>query len=650
MLLKYIKLTNFRQFRGIQQVDFSTDAEKNVTVILGKNTSGKTTLMQAFNWCLYSEVSFKTKVLLNKDVEELMCAGDEETVEVEILLSHKDIDYKIKKIQIYKCHSKGEVRTVDTQSSMSYLTIDGQTKIIEPYHIKDSINKILPHDLSGYFFFDGERINSISTKQDVAQSVKGLMGLDVLESTIEHLKKSRKALENNLDLVGNRNAQEAKQKIDSTAARIADIDESLKQFRQEIDYYESQKENAAQELRDNDAAAKLQQEKERLDSVIIGLQQSYTKAVNDLVKKFNKNAFAFFGKPLIERAATMLKNSDDVVASIKGINADAVKQILKMSVCICGTYIEKGSKEEKELLKQIDFMPPKSIGTLVAEFDEASSNHLSYSEDYYTDIENKYMDLRRYKKELSKKEEEREIISQSLINQKDTKALEENYQHISKTLRQKQNEEKELIAKKGGLEKDGKDCQRIFDSTVHANEKNKNINVCIAYIDEMLLWITDTYQAQESDIREKLELKINSMFSQMYHGKRSIRIDRNFKVSYDDVKTDESGGLETVKNFAFIAGLVELAKEKLISSKDGEYDLGAEPYPLVMDAPFSTADEKHVCNISRLLPTIAQQVIMVVMEKDWTFAQAELNKRVGKEYRLDKQNETYTIIRGGAQC
>ena len=44
MILKKIKFHNFRPFIGDQTIDLSSeDKEKNVTVILGSNTFGKTT-------------------------------------------------------------------------------------------------------------------------------------------------------------------------------------------------------------------------------------------------------------------------------------------------------------------------------------------------------------------------------------------------------------------------------------------------------------------------------------------------------------------------------------------------------------------------------------------------------------------------------
>ena len=56
MLIEYLKMANFRQFKDETIINFSCDTERNVTVILGNNTCGKTTLLQAFNWCFFNKV------------------------------------------------------------------------------------------------------------------------------------------------------------------------------------------------------------------------------------------------------------------------------------------------------------------------------------------------------------------------------------------------------------------------------------------------------------------------------------------------------------------------------------------------------------------------------------------------------------------
>ena len=45
MLIKKIVLTNFRQFYGDQTIHFSTNEDKNVTLIHAENGVGKTALL-----------------------------------------------------------------------------------------------------------------------------------------------------------------------------------------------------------------------------------------------------------------------------------------------------------------------------------------------------------------------------------------------------------------------------------------------------------------------------------------------------------------------------------------------------------------------------------------------------------------------------
>ena len=68
MLLQSIELQNFRQFIN-EKIDFSTDPERNVTLIIGENGTGKTTFAQAFFWCLYGETDFTNKTMLNMAIQ-----------------------------------------------------------------------------------------------------------------------------------------------------------------------------------------------------------------------------------------------------------------------------------------------------------------------------------------------------------------------------------------------------------------------------------------------------------------------------------------------------------------------------------------------------------------------------------------------------
>lgn len=660
MLLKSLRMKNFRQYRGEQSVTFSCDKDQNVTIILGNNTSGKTTLLQAFNWCLYGFAVFETSdFILNLDVASEMNIGDEEYVEVEIILIHNNKEYVISRTQKYTCNSKGVVRpTPINPPRVSYKQPDGQTEPIKQIYAETTINEILPKDLSNYFFFDTERIEQISNKKDVTEAVKGLLGLSVLDNAMKHLgSKSRKKsvigrYNASMDLEGNQRAAEALKRIQSEQTKQSAIADKLASVRSEIAYYEKRKEQLEEILRDNQSTKDLQIRKENIERQIAAETTAFNNACNGFIEAFNTNTTNFFARPLMKQACSVLQKAQVDDKGIRDMNARSIDDIIKRGRCICGTEILKGNPAYNHLLKEREFLPPQSIGIIIRNFREKIDTYASTNQVYYKQLCDRYREIYRCKSRIHEWNDEVIEISKQIKDKDDMKKYEEELNDVKKRLKDFNANKERLIREDACCSRDIERYQKIYDSLVAVSDKNKQIMTYIKYAEEIYNWIEETYREKESVIREKLESKVNNIFSKMYHGHRKVALDEKYRVTLltaladDEIKTDESKGLETVKNFAFIAGLVDLAREKIISKAgDTSLELSSEPYPLVMDAPFSNADEKHVSNISRVLPEVAEQVIMFIMSKDWSFAEVVMGHSVGKKYYLDKKSETLTFIK-----
>ena len=223
---------------------------------------------------------------------------------------------------------------------------------------------------------------------------------------------------------------------------------------------------------------------------------------------------------------------------------------------------------------------------------------------------------------------------------------------VKTRLRNLNTKKEKLIGESATNKNDIERYQKLYDSLVAVSDKNKIVMTYIKYAEEICDWLKETYKEKEVFIREELEEKVNSIFEQMYHGRRRVSIDSKYYVTLlttiadKEIASGESEGLSRVKNFAFIAGLVALAKDKIISSAgEHEFDLSSEPYPLVMDAPFSNADEIHTSNISKVLPDVAEQVIMFVMQKDWSYAEPVISTRVGAKYILDQLRDQHSVLK-----
>lgn len=643
MLIKKLELENFRQYIGKQTIEFSTDREKNVTVLIGVNTSGKTTLVRAFEWVLYGTNEFDDKVLLNKNVAENMQVGETKAVKGELTIEHESetgetITYVIERKQIYTCTGTS-VRANVSEAKISYLQPDGQTKTKLDTDFYMNVERILPRRLSNYFFFGGERVGNIATKDDIKDSVQGLMGLDVLNNAISHLRTVINKLKKSLDFSGDSKAIDTQNKLNGAIVRKQECENELNTVTEQLEYYQAEKEKYAALLRANEETAAAQKRREQLDNIIKSLEDRIARDKKDLVSAFSRNSFAFFSLPILKKTVEMLNSSEDETESVPEMTAASIDYILKRGVCICGTCVSEGSAAEKHLLCEKAKQPPESIGSLVRRYREQAMDYISSSDNYYEAIESRIATLRADQRELGLRIDERASLDESLKGAKDVSTLEQQYQMAERRVKEFDKRKASLLETIGSCKKDISNYEKALETLTKANQKNARISLNIDYAQAVFDWVSDAYYSRESIVRGRLEEKVNANFGMMYHGSRTVTIDDKYRVKYIDVTTEESDGLKAVKSFAFVSGLVDLAKEALNSDNSKEANTTPQYYPLVMDAPFSNVDEIHIKNISAILSRSAEQVIIAVMQKDWEPAAEIMAPLVGRSYRIEKDHD-----------
>ena len=303
------------------------------------------------------------------------------------------------------------------------------------------------------------------------------------------------------------------------------------------------------------------------------------------------------------------------------------------------------------LMEELNYVPPESIGNTVRHFREKLSSFPRNADYTFESLTSRYQEIYRSKARIQEWEDELADISVQIKGKDNMKQYETELIDVKSRLRDLNAKKERLIRDDATLKSEIERYKKVYDSLIAVSGKNKETMLLIKYAEEILDWLSSTYKEKESFIREALETKVNNIFEQMYHGHRRVSIDQKYQVTLlttiedKEVAAGESEGSNRVKSFAFIAGLVALAKEKLIANAGEEgFNLSSEPYPLVMDAPFSNADETHTANISKVLPEIAEQVIMFVMQKDWRYAEPVMATRVGKQYELKKLSETHTVL------
>lgn len=661
MIIKSLTLSNFRQFKDEETIKFSENKDSNITLILGDNTSGKTTILQAFLWCLYGRAKFSSEEkLFNEQTANLMNEHERTDVRVSIELEHAESDYIIERSQ--ECMKRNGTVALIGNSELKIVRkgATGETINVPKYELDNTINEILPGDLSEYFFYDTERFGNVTEKKDVTEAVKGLLGLTVLENAIVHLGTRRRSgtvintFYEEINVEGNKELQVLNEQIKTAEDNVTRFERMIDQFKSEKESYKNKKDDKEEEL-------KGYEETEDIKKHIDSRRKEKSNKENELedtqgrfLKDFQRGTLSYFISPLVKESQKFLGETEVNDEFISGMDSRSIDDIIERGYCICGTEINKQSPQYDNLQKTLEYIPPQSLGQMVNNYENLLSSYLSDSEQFYESIDDTYHRLSQINSIINNLDQEISMYEDRVGEFEKTKNIKEEIDYYKSKIRELDESELRTDQDRKHAQKKLETLQKKVDKLIQLNIKNKELLTLLKYSEEVLNMFNTDYDKRNDRIRVDLEERVNEYFKQIYHGNRFVRIEQGFRVvlySKSDeynIQTDESTGLETVKNFAFIAGLVDLTKEKLDENKskykeDIKFGL-EEEYPLVLDAPFSNVDEKHVVNISKVLPSVAGQLILIVMDKDWNYAAEELKYRVGAQYRLDKKSEIHTKI------
>lgn len=664
MLLKALKLKDFRQFKGEQSISFSTDGARNVTVIMGENGSGKTTLAQAFTWCLYGDTDFEDKSMLCKATAQTMLPNAEATVRVELELIHNNIEYTLIREQKYSKDGAGNLkRPNQTIFKIAYKNRDGQREYVKDLETEIRMKEILPKELSKYFFFDGERIGNMSKEirkgrsTEFAQAVRGLLGLSAFTAALDHLKGKApkvsviRSYDENYDSRSDSKIAQYTKEIEEYELNIAKIEVRLDEIDNEEMLARDKCSELTERIKKNQDSESLAIEREKLQKKLQGLIQSKASNTALLLKAFNNGAPSYFAKKMMRDSLQKLSEADKLDKGIPDIHQRTIEFLVKRGVCICGNEVKVGNEAYKKLNEVLEFIPPQSIGTLIAQFVRDCELNTKGIGNFFDDISEKFAFIRDFDITYAEIQNNIHLIETKLEGMEKVGELQKQLNNYENVLRRLKSERDDLNQKKGAYETSKERRITERNELTLKDENNRKIEVYKAYAQFMYDTLFSLYNEKETETRVELERTINDIFKSIYNGGFSLALDEKYNVQIivndfegynEDVETSTAQSISVI--FAFIAGVIKMAR----ASRNPENELlVSEPYPLVMDAPLSAFDKTRIKAVCDALPNVAEQVIIFIKDTDGELAENYMSSIVGSRYLFDKKNEfeTYLIER-----
>lgn len=661
MLLKSITLSDFRQFKGKQIIEFATDDYKNVTVIMGVNGSGKTTLAQAFTWCLYGKTDFSDPNVLCKSTLQEMKPGSSTRVSVEIAMKHNNTDYVVTRYQDYTVDLSGTPKKPSfSEFVIRYKGRDGQQEFLTDFEKDYKIKEILPYELSKYFFFDGERIGNMSKEiqsgksDEFAEAVKNLLGLKSYVAALSHLKGSRAGKNTVIGSYNEQYSSDSDGKIKQYTDEInkcetqLDIKNSrISELQTRMDLIEKECLNLNIKIENNKNSENLANQKKLIEHDIKRSKEKIDNYTSIMLKNFNGFYKNYFSKKMMLDALTVLNETDKLDKGVPDIHKRTIEFLVKRGQCICGNHITQGSSEYNTLVDLLQYIPPKALGNMIGDFVKECKTRTENSPNLYEVIKRNVLDKRNDEESMNRDSDRLSRIEEELSSLEDIGYAQQKITDYRRESKSAKYEMDNLNQEIGALRSQIERLDGLRKELSLKNENNRKIEIYKAYAERIFEVLKTDYDNQETLVRKELENNINTIFKKIYNGGLSLKIDERYNVQtiVNDfnafnigVETSTAQSISII--FAFIAGVIKVARE---NDQNNEM-LSTEAYPLVMDAPLSAFDKERIQTVCETLPDIAEQVIIFIKDTDGEIAEKYLSRKIGRNYCFNKINEFETNL------
>lgn len=638
MILEEIRLTDFRCFYGKSTIKFTTDPDRNVTLIYAENGVGKTTLLNALLWCFYGETTErfeKKEDILNYDAKK----EGRTTASVEVLFEHNDSDYIAKRFFVTGPRAN-ESRT------FLVARIDQGSQIDIP--APDTfINTVIPRDMASHFLFDGEHAEVFlgeSNRDSIRSAVRDILGCSLIETAIDDLQAVSNQFRKQIPSTpATTRIAELNSRIDALTTQIGQAADEVKRLEKQHQLTETQINDIEEKLRNTNAAKELQRSRDRLHEQGKRTEKRQKEAADEVYRWLGENGRFIVSKKITEETFGFLDDKKHRGRIPSPYNEEFVKDILAEETCICGAHLEPGSPAAQKVARLLD----KAANQVVRDRIAKVRARLSSLKTERAKAPNR---LTKAKERLAEANEELASIEAQLgeihdklkgINFDDIASREERRAELRKEL---SGIDRQIGSLKSGIDDSEREKTRIDREINDLAQQDQQTaiygrrrNLCESLKGTLELHLVE----EEDEARKVLRAGIRRVLQATTHKVLTLRMTDDYVISLvnaEGLALPKSSGENQLLGLAFTAALVEFAK---VRKNAGDYRLlPGTIAPLVLDSPFGQLDEAYRNTTAQFIPKMARQVVLLLSRSQGSQEVLEaLQDHVGAEFLLVRHNK-----------
>jgi DNA sulfur modification protein DndD len=633
MLMRSLEICNFRQFYGTQYIEFSTDPDKNITLIHAENGVGKTALLNTILWCLYEKT---TKNFEGEIQNEISLEQGKKTYYVYLTFEEDGRKYVAQ-------------RTLDPLTKrvvfkVYEILISGNHKALPNPEI--FINSVVPKDMSDYFFFKGEGDETISVNSGakIKEAIRDILGLTIAERVLNDLDKVRTSYRrefNNLD---------SSQEIKEIQKKLEQLESENQTAKSELDDEKTTRDNLVAEVKrlqdvlrnsDHEIVKQKQEERETKQETL----QSFKKIRDDLNKRkvdlIRKYAVSAFSHTASQKGIDFIdeKNHKKHSHKISSPHSEGlVDDIIKSETCICGREIKVGTSFYGNIKKLLQTAgDPRQENRIRRARSQLTvvKKDLKTAEEDFRDVMDQ---LETNNNVISGIEIQLESLSNEIrgLNQEDVSGIEISLQREAQRL-QMVNEKIGSIKTK--REENSQKITNLRTQEARFESSSKRViqlRKTISFIGAIYDDLSQEIQNFEKSSKLRIAQKIND-FLDLYARKNfTAKINENYEIilfDQNDRVVNKSDGEKLLLGLTFISSLISFAKDRKNAS--GTILTPGAIAPFVVDAPFGDLDKSYKKSVASELPKSVNQMVLLLSSSHWEGeVEQAIRNRVGKEYNI----------------
>ncbi len=646
MKLISLQLCNFRQFYGKTPEINLASGKDNTTIIYGNNGAGKTTILNAFTWVLYERFTAafaSPEQLVNKRAITQVQVGKSVECWVAILFEHENKRYQVKRLCYVYQDQEGNTQYGQNKLFMQVGDEDGRwyPPMQQPI---DIIQGILPESLHQYFFFDGERIDHIfrtQQKSNIAEDTKELLGVKVLDRAIEHLKRAKRTLLEELQSIGEINLKIMLKEQDKLETQREELAAKQQQNSKKIEQLEREKQTLNQRLLELGGAEQIQQLKTKLEQQERNLRQSITQSKTKLRQTISSRAYTVLLEEPINQFRTLVDNLRQRGELPTGIKKQFVQALLSRQECICGSELIDGTDNYNKVKSWMERAGVADVEEAAIRMETQVNEKEQQVTDFWQELDTYQQNISQWRIELAQVENELLETKKKLRYYPDQEIqnLQQRLDTIETTIR-------ELTLDQGAnqqqltlLDKAIATQSRKINQQQLKAQKQSLAQKRIQVTQEAIERINEVRLRLERQFRLSLEQRVQEIFSSISFTPYIPRLSKEYELQLIEntsgisVPVAASTGENQILSLSFIGGIIDRVREW--SQKNTLMGPDSSTFPIVMDSPFGSLDEIYRRQVAQSIPQLANQLIVLVTKTQWRGEVAqEMTNYIGQEYVL----------------